>query len=214
MFLYYKKNINDHLPTFWDEDVLYFASRNEEEVTLISNSVTSRELTNIENIQTLIVNGLKIKSGIPWLYDLYRGYFFEMAQEFSKAMLFVAQNPLYAINLNIQRGKAMRYECHVDSNPLQGLLYVTTHDYGDGGELVISNNEKSKGINEISQDCQIIYPKKGDIVFFDARKNPHYVESLKSEAGIRIAITMNFYTLNSPEKDRPKDLNEHLFKVK
>ena len=50
--------------------------------------------------------------------------------------------------------------------------------------------------------------------FFDARKNPHYVEPLKSEKGIRIAITMNFYTLNSPEENRPKDLNEHLFKVK
>jgi hypothetical protein len=214
MFSFYKKNINSLLPASWDEDILYFSSRNEEEVVLISNSVTSRELTKTENIRALIVNGLKIKSGIPWLYDLYRGYFFEIAQEFSEEMLFIAQDPLYAINLNIQRGSDMRYECHVDSNPLQGVLYVTTHDYGDGGELVISNNEKSNGIKEISQDCQIIYPKKGDIVFFDARKNPHYVEPLKSKAGVRIAITMNFYTLESPERDRPKDLNEHLFRVK
>ena len=214
MFKYYKENIDKLLPSLWDKDVLDFASKNEEKIILISNSVTSRELTKNETIDTLIVDGLKVKSKIPWLYDLYRGYFYEVAQEFANEKLFVAQNPLYAINLNIQKGKDMRYECHVDSNPLQGLLYVTTHKEGDGVELVISNIENSIGVNGILENCQKIFPTKGDLVFFDARKNPHYVEPLKSEKGIRIAITMNFYTLNSPEENRPKDLNEHLFKVK
>jgi 2OG-Fe(II) oxygenase superfamily len=197
MFKYYKKNIDRLLPSLWDKDVIDFASKNEEKVILVSNSVTSRELTKNETID-----------------DLYRGYFYEVAQEFTNEKLFVAQNPLYAINLNIQKGKDMRYECHVDSNPLQGLLYVTTHKEGDGGELVVSNNENSIGVNGILEDCQKIFPTKGDLVFFDARKNPHYVEPLKSDEGIRIAITMNFYTLISPEENRPKDLNEHLFKLK
>lgn len=106
----------------------------------------------------------------------------------------------------------MRYECHVDSNPVQGLLYVTTHKNGEGGELVVSNDESALGVNGILEDCQKIFPCSGDLVIFDARKNPHYVEPLKASDGIRIAATMNFYTIDAPEQMRPTDLNKHLFK--
>jgi hypothetical protein len=195
-------------------DILNFAKREEEYILLVSDSITSRELTKNEEILTLIVNGKKIKENLPWLYDLYRGTFYEIAKKSTKLNLVVAKNPLYAINFNIQRGIDMRYECHVDSNPVQGLLYVTSHKEGEGGELVVSNVDGVFGIDDIKKDCTIIYPTSGDLVFFDARKHPHYVEPLKEESHFRIAVTMNFYTDESPETQRPKDLNEHLFKTK
>lgn len=103
MFKYFKNNINHLLPTSWSNDVLHFASKNEEKVTLVSNSITSREATKNEVIDTLVVDRAKIKTSLPWLYDLYRGYFHDVAQEFAQQKLFSAENPLYAINLNIQK---------------------------------------------------------------------------------------------------------------
>ena len=34
----------------------------------------------------------------------------------------------YAMVLNVQRGSRMRFECHVDSNPLTGLCSARTRD--------------------------------------------------------------------------------------
>ena len=33
----------------------------------------------------------------------------------------------YGVVLNVQRGTAERFECHIDSNPLTGLLFCTNH---------------------------------------------------------------------------------------
>ena len=38
-----------------------------------------------------------------------------------------ARDKRYGIVLNVQRGTTMRFECHVDSNPLTGLLFYTDH---------------------------------------------------------------------------------------
>ena len=40
----------------------------------------------------------------------------------------------------------MRFECHVDSNPLTGLLFCTDHQAG--GELVIANDTEAEGVAE------------------------------------------------------------------
>ena len=46
----------------------------------------------------------------------------------------------YGVVLNVQRGTAMRFECHVGSNPLTGLLFCTEHLAGAGGELVFAHD--------------------------------------------------------------------------
>lgn len=199
------------LPTSWKEDIVAFAKKHEKSIIITPKSVTSRELYDFEPIETLVVDGEAIKQHLSWLYDLYRGLFFDFAKTCVKEELYIAQNPLYAINLNIQRGTQMRYECHVDSNPLQGLLYVTSHPEGSGGELVVSNDSSVLGVEQIEKDCVKIYPKAGDLIFFDAREHPHFVTSLTNEEDVRISIAMNFYTPSSPESQRPSDLNQHLF---
>jgi hypothetical protein len=35
----------------------------------------------------------------------------------------------YGVVLNVQRGNTMRFECHVDSNPLTVLLFCTDESY-------------------------------------------------------------------------------------
>ena len=41
-----------------------------------------------------------------------------------------AHDDRYGVVLNVQRGTEMRFECHVDSNPLTGLLFCTDHPDG------------------------------------------------------------------------------------
>ncbi len=160
------------------------------------------------NIQ--IVGGRIIRQALPWLYDLYRGLFRDLAANCFDEEVLIAKDDRYAINMNIQQGPEMRYECHVDSNPIEGLLYVTTHFEGEGGELIVSNRSNARGPAQIQEDCVRIYPKKGELLFFDARRYPHYVAPLSYPSAHRIAVAMNYYTPSCTEEMRPADLNKHL----
>jgi hypothetical protein len=157
------------------------------------------------------VGGVRVKQSVPWLYKLYRGFFRDLAQLGCLEPVFPATNPLYGAVLNIQSGRTMRYEAHVDSNPIEGLLYVTDHPRNTGGELVVSNNPHARTVKEIEGDCGVIYPVSGNLVLFDARRFPHYVRPLRSALSVRIVVAMNFYTPSCPESSRPADLNDHLF---
>lgn len=213
-FKYSRFNIIDLLPSSWQIDILQLAETHQKKVVITAGSVTSREANTSDQVETLVVDGNKIKEKLLWLFNLYQGLFYEYAKTCTDEELFIAQNPLYAIDLNIQRGNKMRYECHVDSNPLQGLLYVTSHPEGSGGELVVANKSEALGIEEINKDCVRIFPNAGDLIFFDAREHPHYVTSLVGEDDVRISVAMNFYTPSSTESERPADLNKHLFEQK
>jgi len=210
-FKYQEFNVNEFLPSSWREDISHLVEKFSVSQVLSAKSVTSRETSRDVTVPTFIVDGNCIKARMPWLYDLYRGFFRDMGQKCVTEPLSTAREPVYGVNLNIQRGSKMRYECHVDSNPLQGILYVTTHPKGTGGELIVSNRSEAMGPEEIETDCVRIFPKSGYLVFFDARKFPHYVASLKNDNAIRIAAPMNFYIPSAPEEMRPSDLNMHLF---
>ncbi len=44
----------------------------------------------------------------------------------------------------------MRFECHVDSNPLTGLLFCTEH--AGGGELVFAHDDAAQtGLDEVER---------------------------------------------------------------
>ena len=210
-FNYQRFDVIHQLPSSWKTDIIKHATSLEKKVLVKPKSVTSRELDTDLEIDTLVVDGGMILSKIPWLYDLYRGLFFEYAKQYSKEEVYITRNPKYAINLNIQRGSDMRYECHVDSNPIQGLLYITDHPKGEGGELIVSNDSNAKGIKEIESNCTTIYPVSGQLLFFDGRENPHFVKPLNRDEDVRIVAAMNFYTESTPEDTRPRDLDNHLF---
>jgi len=103
----------------------------------------------------------------------------------------------------------MRFECHVDSNPLTGLLFCTDHPVG--GELVFAHSTGAAGTAGVDQDCSAIRPHAGHLIFFDARRHPHYSRPLTTASGMRIVAVMNFYTKSFPESTRPPELNQHLY---
>lgn len=194
----------------WGDIIVQFAINELKNTPIIPRSTTSREANKDSVIQTAVVDGIKIKKGIPWLYKLYRTDFLKLAKKATGINLSCASNDIYGINLNIQVGTSMRYECHVDSNPTQGMLYITEHKVSSGGVLYVANKNNAKCIDEVNKNCSIIEPRKGNLIFFDARQHSHYVSSLQGKDDIRVAVAMNFYSSNCPESKRPKDLSKHL----
>ena len=116
----------------------------------------------------------------------------------------------YGVVLNVQQGESMRFECHVDSNPLTGLLFLTDHPAG-GGELVVGHNPAAASIEAVERDCSVIRPHAGHLIFFDGKTHPHYARVLRSRSDVRVVAVMNFYTGSCPESTRPPELNRHLF---
>jgi hypothetical protein len=197
------------LPGSWQAEVVGVALSRARPHIIVPRSVTSREEDNNLRLPVLTVGGETIKEELPWLAELYSGRFRDLGQQCVQEPISTASQWRYAINLNVQKGE-MRYECHVDSNPLQGLLYVTDQPFGSGGELVVARRADAVGPDEILHDADVICPNAGLLVFFDARQHPHFVTKLKDPNAIRVVIAMNYYTLGCPESARPPDLDKHL----
>ena len=123
-----------------------------------------------------------------------------------------ARDDRYGIVLNLQRGTTMRFECHIDYNPLTGLLFCTDHPAGAGGELVVAHNQAAAEVAAVDRDCSVIRPYAGHLIFFDGRDYPHYARPLTSEPAVRIVAVMNFYTPSCPEPTCPPGLARRLFR--
>ncbi len=65
----------------------------------------------------------------------------------------------------------MRFECHVDSNPVTGLLFFTDHPAG-GGEFVVGRDTSAVGVEALERDRTFITPRAEDPVFFDGKTYP------------------------------------------
>lgn len=171
----------------------------------------TREAPEVSHISRGRVHADQVLSRLPWLNTLYRDEFLELAQQaWGPEPVTTAADDRYGVVLNVQRGTSMRFECHIDSNPLTGLLFLTDHQ--QGGELAFARDPAAVGREAIDQDCSIIWPLAGWLVFFDARYHPHYARPLASPSDIRVLAAMNFYTRSSPESHRPKELNRHLYR--
>ena len=171
--------------------------------------VLSRESPDVHHIARGRVHADHVRDHLPWLYKAYRNEILELANEVAAEHVSSAQDDRYGVVLNVQRGTSMRFECHVDSNPLTGLLFCT--DHARGGELVVAHDTAAQGLAEIERNCSVIRPHAGHLIFFDARQHPHYARLLTEESETRIVAVMNFYTESCPESDRPTELNRHLY---
>ena len=201
-------DVNDLLPPGWRQQVGSLAA--DADFRMFPRTpILSREATDVSLISRGRVHAEQIRQRLPWLHELYRGAFLELAGEAWTEPVVTARDPRYGLVLNVQRGTSMRFECHVDSNPLTGLLFFTDHEAG--GELTIGNNPIASSLAEIEQDCSVIRPHAGYLVFFDARNHPHYARPLLQESDTRILADMNFYTESCPESTRPRELNSHLY---
>ena len=125
------------------------------------------------------------------------------------------QDDRYGVVLNVQHGKKMRFECHVDSNPSdRAAVFLGGTDHARGGELVVAHDTEEAQVTcsaEIERSCSVIRPYAGQLIFFDARRYPHYARLLTKRSETRIVAVMNFYTESCPESSRPRELNRHLY---
>ena len=96
--------------------------------------VLSREAPSVDAVSRGRVHADQVRDRLPWLYKAYRAEFLELASEATQKRVMPAHDDRYGIVLNVQQGTSMRFECHIDSNPLTGLLFCTDHQAG--GELV------------------------------------------------------------------------------
>jgi hypothetical protein len=172
--------------------------------------VLSREARDVTHIMRGRVHADTVRLILPWLCKLYQNEFLDLAAQVHAEAVETAIDDRYGVVLNVQQGSQMRFECHVDSNPLTGLLFLTGHP-GGGGELVVGNDPEAFGVEALEQDCSVIQPQAGQLIFFDGKTYPHYARRLRSDSDTRVVAVMNFYTESWPEWTRPTALNRHLF---
>ena len=170
----------------------------------------SREAADVKYINRGRVRADAVQHGLPWLYELYRGEFLGLAEQAWREPIKAARDNRYGVVLNVQQGNTMRFECHVDSNPVTGLLFFTEHPDG-GGELVLANDPAAVGVDALEENGSVIRPQAGQLIFFDGKSYPHYARTLWSNGDVRVVAVMNFYTESCPESTRPSGLNQHLF---
>jgi 2OG-Fe(II) oxygenase superfamily len=208
-FSWLSYDVSTAMPVGWREEIEKVARNDRSIKHLVPPHSTSREGSDVTSLQVMTVRGHTMWERLPWLVDLYRGYFRQLYEEATGRRIYPTGDRRYAVVMNVQEGTD-RYECHVDTNPVEALLYATDHPRGDGGELVVANRVDAQSVEEVDQDCSTLYPVAGQLVFFDARRFPHYVRALRKPA-LRIAVGMNYYTDDCPEETRPPDLNDYLY---
>lgn len=202
-------NVTSLLPGEWCRDISAVAAEADFR-DFPCTPILSREAPDVRYITRGRVRADKVQEHLPWLYKLYRNEFAELAGLAWRESIDTAFDDRYGVVLNVQKGAGMRFECHVDSNPLTGLLFFTDHPAG-GGELVVSHDSHAVGVEALERDCSPIRPQAGQLIFFDGKSYPHYARALTGARDVRVVAVMNFYTRSCPESTRPAELNQHLF---
>ncbi len=203
-------DVAKNLPEDWREDISAAACQ-ADFGKFRRTPFLSREAPDVTHVLRGRLRADKVQQRLPWLYKLYRDDFLKLAAQAWAEPIETALDDRYGIVLNVQQGKAMRFECHVDSNPVTGLLFLTDHPEG-GGELVVAHDATAVGVDAVDRDCAVIRPHAGQLIFFDGKTHPHYARALLSEPDTRVVAVMNFYTGSCPEEStRPEGLNQHLF---
>jgi hypothetical protein len=207
-FSYWKRDVASLLPEGWQKEIDAVAAEADFQA-FPCTPILSREAPDVTHVERGRVDADTVMRRLSWLYKLYRTDFLELAAEARGEPIDAADDDRYGVVLNVQRGKTMRFECHVDSNPVTGILFLTDHPAG--GELVVSHDPDAVGVDELERDCTVISPEAGQIIFFDGKKYPHYARYLPGESDVRVVAVMNFYTGSCPESTRPPALNRHRF---
>ncbi len=201
-------DVTDLLPANWQDDVLAVAASADFR-EYPRTPILTREAEDVASINRGRVHADRVQQDLPWLIELYHGTFRDLAQRVWTEHVVTAADDRYGVVLNVQQGPSMRFECHVDSNPLSGVLFCS--DHRAGGELVVAHDRAATDLESVERHCSVIRPHAGHLLFFDGRDHPHYARTLLSETDVRILAAMNFYTESFPESTRPRELNHHLY---
>ncbi len=201
-------DLTHSLPPGWQDEIRAVAV-NAEFRDFPRTPGLSREAPGVNHIERGRVHADQVREHLPWLYRCYHSTFLELAGEACAEKVSPAGDDRYGVVLNVQRGPSMRFECHVDSNPLTGLLFCTGH--ASGGELVFAHDDTASSVADVERDCSVVRPSAGHLIFFDGLPHPHYVRPLVEADDMRVVAVMNYYVESWPESTRPPELNRHLY---
>jgi hypothetical protein len=203
-------DVTGMLPPLWQQDAIEAAAAAEVR-DFARTPVISREAPDVEHVTRGRFHADQVTQRLPWLPQLYRSGFRSLAEEVVGESVAAARDSRYGAVLNVQRGRGMRFECHIDSNPLTGVLFFSDHEAGGGGELIFAHDQAASSMAEIDRSCSMIRSHAGHLIFFDGRRNPHYVRPLAQDEDTRVVAVMNYYLSSFPESTRPAELNRHLY---
>jgi hypothetical protein len=157
------------------------------------------------DVHTVVLSaGSEVQEHLPWLTALYRGPLLQLANALvgpvTGGRYVTSADPVSAVNLNlITPGE--RYEWHVDSNPLTGLLFCPV---GIESSKLVFCSPPDAGrfawVHEVTAGW-------GHLLLFDARNAPHCVRNVTGE---RVTVPMNFHIAGG-EPERPPDLDRYLY---
>ena len=142
--------------------------------------MTSRESPFSGEIRSRVVDGNKIRKGLSWLYAFYETALVRIASAAWGRELVASPSSIDAININLIEGPGARYERHVDTNHVTGILFPQSLNPTDGGALVLDTTTSPVRI----------LSERSALILFDGRELPHYVSPLERELE-RIVVVMN-----------------------
>ncbi len=186
-------------PPDWQLQLFDVINRRAVWTDLTSDTPTSLEDPGVV-IRYRLVTGDVVAEEAAWLDSLYRTTLVAFASALADEDMVPAEDLICGININVLEQAGARYELHTDSNPLTGILFVTSHDRRDGGALRFEGPEETIEL----------YPQAGDFVLFHATRTPHFVTPLMRHV-LRVSVPMNFYT-RSGGSTRPVGLDEALYR--
>jgi hypothetical protein len=201
--------VSSLLPAGWQEQSVKVAKEHAVFVEIPRASLGPRRNSEGVRLHRGRVRGEVVIEKLPWLFEAYKSTFLELAREYSSEEIVCATDARYGVALNVTTGRDMGFECHVDSNPLEGLLFCTTHARGSGGELVVANSEDARGVSDVDADPATIYPSVGQLIFFDGRLHAHYVRELCNQDTVRVVAAMNYYTSSCPESVKTTEYDSY-----
>ncbi len=119
-------DVSGLLPPHWQQEIIAVGAAADFRDFPRTPGLT-REASAVRSISRGRVHAGQVRLQLPWLYELYHGHFLDLINGASDESVMTAADDRYGVVLNVQRGPSMRFECHVDSNPLSGLLFCTDH---------------------------------------------------------------------------------------
>lgn len=169
------------------------------DATLVGGTSTS-----LEDEGTLLkyrlLDGNDVSYYLPELAELYTTTLVQIASRLSGLTLRRSPDSVNGVNVNVLRAKGGRYEWHVDSNPVTGLLVLSHCDAAVGGRLLFERDAARQ-----TAFCM----RPGHFLVFDATKTPHAVEPVLGDAP-RVTAPMNFF-IEGEVVSRPVDLDATLY---
>lgn len=169
------------------------------ESVLVGGTSTSLEPAGT-SVEYRLLDGNDVYRYIPELTILYESELVRIASRLSDISLCKSPDRVNGVNVNVLNASGGRYEWHVDSNPVTGLLVLSECNAAIGGRLLFRKDP----------DYQTAFcMRPGHFLVFDATKTPHAVEQVLGEEP-RVTAPMNFFVKGATAL-RPADLDESLY---